>query len=598
MKYAGHSDWRRVLVVVLSFLIVGCQTTSFQQSHVVPTTTPPEISQIPIADLLNRVYTTPAPDHKGVCLPNYNILVSSDYLDFITSPNQSLTQVGLDDNGIVIYNHGTGSWNFGLNYEPLMIANFGNRGVNAWCQLEDPIGLQIAINQANWLVDNAIYINDHVIWPYPFPMESYKAPAGWTSSYSNAVAIVLLTKVHALTGDQKYLETARMAVNAFGVEMEDFGVRSTEPDGSGAFYEEVSHPQAVKARILNAHLLAVEGIAMYADYTNDPYALQLVQDGIDYVYNHVAEFDASVSNVYSLTPPETRNRTNYSIPTHVEILLWMYHRTQKARFLEFALRWQNMMWPGLDADVYVPDPEISFPGKFIVSNPTDTPFDTEDKVTLIFDLHHTISLRSFGYSMQRTDVFRYPTSYTISISEDGIDWEKVVDVQDYELEHAVYLLDDVPVRYVRFHVRGSSGNGTGLYFVPIRLDTSAYWETPILIAVDNNLALPKSSYFLNDKNLQTEVTFQDAAIVYGDLRKQQLPGSLILEGSAASADLISINLQVSSDLGSWVTIVDTENDNREFPIRIDLPNGQRPWRYFRLEVRNGAKISLKEVTVN
>ncbi len=526
---------------------------------------------------------TPNPKEPGECLPPYPFLYFGGY---DTPFQEVILRVPLDDMKIPIAEYGFYGWIHNIGN----IAQMGMYGVREWCLYRDPLGYQVAIYYADWLVDNAIYGDDFAVWVYDAPNPPLNAPTRWTSAFSNGKVIALLTKVYALTGEPIYLETARLGVNGFMVDAKDYGVRSRMPDGESFFYEEVAHPEAPSdSHILNGHIYGVQGLALYADYTGDETALALVDEGLESVRRYLDDFDYSISNLYMLNPPGTRGRLNYPTNAHIEGLIWAYDRTHDPIFLKYALRWMHQKWPAIPADMYeITDDADTFPGAFVVAEPDANAhsntyvYFSDDVREMVLDLREVTTMRSFGYSCPD---YQYPTDYRILVSEGGERWQEVLVVEDHDQPHALYFFDkDITARYIRMDIEATHDDVTPR-LGPVRADSPTYWEKPVLLAVNDGGALATTSYNLSDDDPETTVAIGSrGGVIYGDLQTAAQPSKVKLEGSADPAQY-RVRMAVSNDLETWTYIVGEQTHALlMLPGEIDLPAVETPWRYFRLEI--------------
>ena len=272
----------------------------------------------------------------GDCLPAWDTVTDPNYTAFLDTPT-----FDLDPEGVLLQNYKEDFDIAQWQYQPYSIAMYGMIGMQAWCQDNDTVGLEIAVRQADWLVANAHY-QPYATWLYDFPNSGFSAPSGWWSSLANSVAIVLLVQVHAVVGNADYLDVAASALDGFEHTIAEGGVQALMPDGVSIFFEEVASSSSPPSHILNGHILAVFGLAYYADYVGGGIAPQLVSLGTDAVRNTMNYFDAGDRTYYSLNPAASRPVTHYAHPIHVRGLRWMAERTNDPAFSIMADHWEAM----------------------------------------------------------------------------------------------------------------------------------------------------------------------------------------------------------------------------------------------------------------
>lgn len=527
-------------------------------------------------------------DNAGECLPSFVYYNSSNYV------------ISVQTNSVVLNNTGVAQQHFpwlnGNTYAtPLTVADWGMRGLAAWCQNQDDIGLRIAFRQAQWFLDTAVIHDNYAIWVYPFASEGFNAPANWTSSFGNAFAIALLTQMYALTKDPVYLNMAKLGVNAYDVDVKDGGVKTLMDDGQSVFFEEVAHPQALRAHILNGHMFGVQGLAYFADYTGDETALRLVDEGLDSLQKYLPQFDASIISLYQLSPVLSSYLHHYAHEAHIMQIEWAYERTRAPIFLEYALRWQNYTWPALDMNIYA---STKAEGESLIA-PNNLFGVSKSVNAFTVDLKKVVPLYSFGYSSHAfiTETV-YPTDYTISISEDGITWQDMVQAKDYNKSHGIYNFDNRPTRFIRFIFTNAIGPDTDNIAFYIRADDNSYWQEPIILLVDR-LAQP-SSWVLEDNDTDTGLTVNKEFKIYIDSRQPVTPAQITLEGdnSDGSSSQWKASVSVSNNLVNWTTLVPEDTPLvLTLPGVIELPKSEHTWQYFQLYLQGESSFYLTSVTI-
>ena len=563
-------------------------------------------STLPFETLFSLFDRVSILNSTGICLPpTPNITETMSYLDL----HWALDTLWLDGNGIMIINYGEYGASAGWRYTPNNISLLGMVGINAYCNTGDLLGLKIAVTQGNWLVDNAIrFDNNFAIWVYRFANPPLGLPKNWTSGLGNGYGAAFLLRLYSLTGDPKYLEVSRLAVQSMQVRTEEYGVRSVFEDGRTVFFEEGAHPDASSdAHILNGHLFALEALDYVAKYTHDPILTEEASKRIDDIANYIGKFDADVTNLYSLSPELTRPRDYYVARVHIQALMWAYTRSPNPVFLKYALKWMQQQWNAPEVDLFISSSKDNvFPGTLYVQNPdfslhSNTPRKIRDLVgpetdTFVLDLKKVLPLRSFGYA---SSWGRYPTDYTLATSTDGKTWQSIVHVQDYEQSHALFFLEDEPARYVKLFIEKAS-TFEGVRLGPIRADIASYWEHPIILLVNNGYTEVLASDNLSDDDPTTSMTLKSGNdVLYGDLQKLSRPKYLVLSGKSATKSVrTKVFLEVSNDLEKWTTVLGEGSASATaIPGRIELPTDIAPWRYFRLSIESESDIKLSEFEV-
>ncbi len=544
------------------------------------------------AALASVPITVNTADFAAECLPPHEDFPSGDYRAFLLNDNYHL-----DENHTIIQMI-EGDWRH--NARPL--SRLGFAGIRAWCEQQDQLGLQLAVNQAEWLVQHSERVDDFATWRLDYGRGGFLAPAGWTSGLGNGLAVAFLTQLDALaTSTTQYGEMATLIANSFAADLSAGGVSGELPDDLGILFQESAHPDAPAPHILNGHLIGLKGLAYYVDHTDDPRARGVLQAAISGTRNSLELFDVDTIAAYALAPiPWSSSRLHYAHDIHINGLFWLYQRTADPAFLEYALRFQHYKWPAIPADLYY---DQMTEANLMAREPdsvrhTDSPVGT---TALILDLREVQPVRSFGYAA----VGPYPVAYTLSVSEDGEDWQPIEQVTGYTETHNTLLLDDVPARYVRlaldemvdftnpYYYEISGGFYTErLMWGVIRTDNAAYWETPILLLTEADHII-NNTQLLQDGDPETALEIPANATLYGDLRASgQIESITLTARGAAERDLW---LEVSADMLTWQPM--GEPVTLALSNALSVPAAVQDYQYFRLHLDGTTPLSLTEVTI-
>ena len=214
-----------------------------------------------------------------------------------------------DEGGIPYYNYSYfGDLYIGLQRYPITIEHEALRLYDEYQRSIGPkneSAKQYFINNADWLVDNPTIKQQNASFPYAiyehtFTWPPYKLEPPWQSGMAQGRALIVMVKAHELTGEQKYLESAKMLLNSFFVEIGDGGVTSKSKD-NGWWYEEYASTDtsAVKdSRVLNGMMFALLGINEYYNYTHDPDARVVFDQGILALKNDLPKYDKNGVSLY------------------------------------------------------------------------------------------------------------------------------------------------------------------------------------------------------------------------------------------------------------------------------------------------------------
>lgn len=231
-----------------------------------------------------------------------------------------------DANGVMMYNYGG---KIGKVYNPKVVAVEGLRYYHNFQYAGVKEAREHFLNSASWLVDNATMKQDgrYSVWEYDFPWMFYggiKPP--YVSALAQAEGAELLAKAYLVTNDERYLQAAHKAVAALLVDYDDGGAASLEDDGDSVFLQLVAKPGFKKVYVLNGHTGALLHLWEYYKITNDKVAKDVFDKGMNYLKNHLAEFDSGDWSYYDKVG--TRAMESYH-KGHIKQLGYLYDITKE-----------------------------------------------------------------------------------------------------------------------------------------------------------------------------------------------------------------------------------------------------------------------------
>jgi heparosan-N-sulfate-glucuronate 5-epimerase len=157
------------------------------------------------------------------------------------------------------------------------------------------------LNSADWLVNNETIKEGgrYSLWEYNFPWMFYGGiDPPYASALAQAEGAELLAKAYLVTNDERYLQAAHRAAGAFLVDYDGGGVASLEDDGASVFLHVIAKPGFKKVYVLNGHTGALLHLWSYYKMTNDTAAKDVLDKGMNYLKNHLAEFDCGDWSYY------------------------------------------------------------------------------------------------------------------------------------------------------------------------------------------------------------------------------------------------------------------------------------------------------------
>jgi heparosan-N-sulfate-glucuronate 5-epimerase len=142
--------------------------------------------------------------------------------------------VTLDDSDVPVVDYGyvgggeigggfMGGVYVGPQRNPITISQHALSDYTSHSKTQDQVTLQKFINKSDWLAENAISEGNYSILQYEFPWPTYDIQPPWQSGMAQARALEVLAKAYNITQDRRYLETTKILLNSFFVEVKEVG---------------------------------------------------------------------------------------------------------------------------------------------------------------------------------------------------------------------------------------------------------------------------------------------------------------------------------------------------------------------------------------
>ena len=253
---------------------------------------------------------------------------------------QSPKKVILDEKGVpyIYYKWQKGNYVGEIRRNPVTISQYAMKYLKQYKETGNEKYKKLFLNCSDWLVENAEIKGNYSVWVYSskitYPNFTLEPP--WVSGMAQGLGIEVLAHAYNLTGDEKYLKAAQLALNAFFVSVEEGGVLHVDEDG-GWWYLEYGYKGEPKPRTLNGFIYALMGIYEYYKITGDKRALLLFEKGVDELKRHLHEYDTGSWTRYDLVG--TMASVKYH-KVHVEQMKIMYELTGDEIFLEYYEKWK------------------------------------------------------------------------------------------------------------------------------------------------------------------------------------------------------------------------------------------------------------------
>jgi D-glucuronyl C5-epimerase C-terminus len=273
-------------------------------------------------------------------------VVNQESLFKIAHSQKKQSEVKLDNSSVPIVDYGqVGGVDIGSQRNPVTITIYALSYYDSYNRTGNETFLQKFLNNTNWIVKNAVPMGNYSLLQYQFPWPKYDVQPPWQSGMAQGKALEVLTKAHALTGNQTYLDTAKSLLNAFFVEVKDGGVTYKTPN-SGWWYEEYAGPKLMETRVLNGMTFALLGVYEYYKHTQDPAAKFIFDQGVIALKNELPRYEYATGqySTYDILNNSVPNSLNYHLAqtAHLGIL---YDITGEDIFKTYHDSWSDYKLP-------------------------------------------------------------------------------------------------------------------------------------------------------------------------------------------------------------------------------------------------------------
>lgn len=235
----------------------------------------------------------------------------------------------------------------GIHYYPVTIGLASIRDYQRFGRTGNESAREAVLANARWLYENQ---DASGAWlsTRGRSFGSMKLEPPWPSALSQGLGISVLLRAYRITGEKKFLNTAKRALNPMRSKVSEGGVLFVDEDG--AFFEE--YPiSGHEPHVLNGAIYCLFGLYEFVRDTNNPEAKELFELGLRGLKQRLPDFNANVWSKYSLSPESSfRNHYRFASPwyqkIHIEQLLALYEITNDKFFLEYAhkFRKQHSGW--------------------------------------------------------------------------------------------------------------------------------------------------------------------------------------------------------------------------------------------------------------
>lgn len=504
------------------------------------------------------------------------------------------TIFSLDKNGILTTDYGNNYNKLGKFHNPLFIAVYANILYKEFFR-GDKEKRDGFLKQVDWLIDNSVKREDMVLWEYYFPHKKFKASPPWISGLTQGVILNILVRAYVLTGNKKYIETARKVFTPFTLNMHMGGLRSHVPN-RGCFYEEVAKKGIPSAKILNGHIGALVGLWDYYRYTKIPEVKKAFDRGVRGLKWGLDKFDAKGTSYYSLKPKIPVSLEGYNAQ-HIRQLLWLYKVTNDPFFLKYAIKFNYY---------------IDHQYKVKVKGATQSKKHGKENLYLQFGNHYwshndfptwveldlgvpktLTGITIFGGLLKKS----FPKDFDILFSLSGKKWGNRIEVRDNKRKVKYLNIEKITARFIKMEIFNDNGN-ENVILTGFGIEVTSDFKPLTAIVNFGNFA-SKIPRRLIDGNLASSwKRWKAPGWFIIDLHKStSLENFRLISGVDNKLRILkSFQLYWSTDLDRWQKIFETDN-NMKTHFYKKLSERKIKAQYLKFVI-NQNEVSLFEIMVN
>ena len=177
-----------------------------------------------------------------------------------------------------------------------------------------------------------------IIWKYNFEFPIYNLSKGWSGGLCQAGCLKTLYLAYEATGDERYLEYANLALNAFKVPVEKGGLLKLRLYKNKSYYWFPEYASENPPYVLNGFITAVLWIGEFGNETKNPDALYLYREGLKSIKTFLPMYDAGYWSYYDALGHRCNKHYEH---LHRLLMLCLYNKTGDEIYLRYYKKWKE-----------------------------------------------------------------------------------------------------------------------------------------------------------------------------------------------------------------------------------------------------------------
>jgi heparosan-N-sulfate-glucuronate 5-epimerase len=264
------------------------------------------------------------------------------HLTVTASRTNSTVQITTDRTGVPIVGYGYQNGIYiGNQRNALTTAHFALGYYDRYIRNGSAVYKQLFLNNSNWLVNHAVNHGNYSMFEYNFPWPNYNLLPHWHSALAQSQGIEALIAANKLTGDKKYLDTAKQLLNSFYITVNNGGV-THKMGPSGWWFESFAGPGGRQPRFLTDMISTVLGIHDFYNHTGSREAKYLFDQGVLALRTSLPIYNVAGHN-YSYSDIFRHINTPDNHELNVALLNQLYDITKDQTFKRYHDLWYNSL---------------------------------------------------------------------------------------------------------------------------------------------------------------------------------------------------------------------------------------------------------------